>query len=313
MKIFDWSWSGTWTYILFSTQHWSSFLPFPHHLWRRKSLYFPHHKKSICIWWAQLHLFATLIPYAQSQAKKVYLVPFTPFIKCLFLPFALPAQLMTFSFLHFESVSLVSLHLMVCLSLRSSIFFRGEFCLDGLLTSLFRVSQSSSISSEIGTYGDSFDLFFELLGPILSSSGLWHQMKWMYSYICAYMPDKNLVFLPPNQSSWTQPSIRQVPFIMNNISIFLELGYANSNLVTKCIYKFLWGLTCMLFKLLAITLLVETSNAEVLSLRREDRLRFLPKNKLIRIITMNTKVYFWHLKPSKFELKTTVDVFYGFF
>ena len=53
------------------------------------------------------------------------------FIRYLFLPVALPALLMTFNFLHSESLSLVSLHSIVCPGLGSSIVFRIRFCLVG--------------------------------------------------------------------------------------------------------------------------------------------------------------------------------------
>ena len=64
------------------------------------------------------------------------------------------AALMTFSFLHSESVSLTSLHLVVCLCLESSIFFGVEFSLGALSVLLFGVYKSLSISLKIGTFGN---------------------------------------------------------------------------------------------------------------------------------------------------------------
>lgn len=49
-----------------------SFLPFPDHHLRRKSLYFPHCKKCFCLLlFARPHLFAILILHTQSSAKSV--------------------------------------------------------------------------------------------------------------------------------------------------------------------------------------------------------------------------------------------------
>ena len=95
------------------------------------------------------------------------------FIKCLFLPVALPALLMTFNFLYSESSSLASLHSIVCPGLGSSIVFWMGFCLVGpsltvwcCSTWSFRVPNfsSTSFSSEIDMFEVSLGLFGEVVG-----------------------------------------------------------------------------------------------------------------------------------------------------
>ena len=100
------------------------------------------------------------------------------FIKCLFLPVALPALRMTFNFLYSESSSLASLHSIVCLGLGSSIVFRMRFCLVGwpltvwcCLTWSLGVPNSSStlFSSEIDMFGVSLCPLSEVVGSIIDS------------------------------------------------------------------------------------------------------------------------------------------------
>ena len=65
-------------------------------------------QRSVLIFYfVQPYLFVTLLPHAQNPGK-------TTFLKCLSLPVVLLALLITYSFLHSKSISLPSLHLMVC-------------------------------------------------------------------------------------------------------------------------------------------------------------------------------------------------------
>ena len=100
------------------------------------------------------------------------------FIKCLFLPVALPTLFMTFKFLHSESSSLASLHSIVCFGLGSSIVFWMGFCLVGpsltvgcCSTWSLGVPNSSStlFSSKIDMFEVSLGPLGEVVGSIIDS------------------------------------------------------------------------------------------------------------------------------------------------
>ena len=90
------------------------------------------------------------------------------FIKCLFLPVALSAQLMLFNFLHSESSLLVNLHSIVCPGLGSSIFFRIEFCLVGPSLTVWCCSTWSlgDPNSSFTLFSSEIDMFEVSLGPL---------------------------------------------------------------------------------------------------------------------------------------------------
>ena len=110
------------------------------------------------------------------------------FIKCLFLPVALPALLMTFNFFHPESSSLASLHSIVCPGLGSSIFLWLEFCLGSpfltvwcCLTWSFRVPNSSTLfSPKIEMSEVSFGPTCEVVGSAKDSLSeeFWYTTGW---------------------------------------------------------------------------------------------------------------------------------------